>query len=60
MQLELLQMRQFMRKYAPNEVMPQNINGTSSEQVPNTDNGYGQIPQTTGIHSVAMNTPTSY
>ncbi|XP_049406184.1 uncharacterized protein LOC125869791 [Solanum stenotomum] len=32
MQLELLQMSQLMRKYAPNECMPQNINGTSSGQ----------------------------
>ncbi|KAL3328104.1 hypothetical protein AABB24_035648 [Solanum stoloniferum] len=30
MQSELLQMRQLMCKYAPNECMPQNINGTSS------------------------------
>lgn len=33
MQSELLQMRQFMRKYAPNESMLQNINDTSSGQV---------------------------
>ncbi|KAH0642156.1 hypothetical protein KY290_033756 [Solanum tuberosum] len=34
---QLLQMRQLMRKYAPNERMPQNINGTSSEQWPWTN-----------------------
>ncbi|KAG5614636.1 hypothetical protein H5410_014460 [Solanum commersonii] len=33
MQSELLQMRQFMRKYAPNESMLQNINDTSSGQM---------------------------
>ncbi|KAK6791561.1 hypothetical protein RDI58_010642 [Solanum bulbocastanum] len=33
MQLELLQMRKFMCKHAPNESMPQNINGTSSGQI---------------------------
>ncbi|XP_019255037.1 PREDICTED: uncharacterized protein LOC109233611 [Nicotiana attenuata] len=31
MQSELLEMRQLMRKYASNESMPQNINGTSIE-----------------------------
>ncbi|XP_049399805.1 uncharacterized protein LOC125863874 [Solanum stenotomum] len=44
MQLELLQMRQLMHKYAPNECMPQNINGTSSGQVPDVNSGHGQIP----------------
>ncbi|XP_019241856.1 PREDICTED: uncharacterized protein LOC109221878 [Nicotiana attenuata] len=34
MQSELLEMRQLMRKYASNESMPQNINGTSIEQWP--------------------------
>ncbi|KAH0685450.1 hypothetical protein KY290_016723 [Solanum tuberosum] len=44
MQSELLQMRQFMRKYAPNESMFQNINGTSSGQLPDADSSHGQIP----------------
>ncbi|MCD7448388.1 hypothetical protein HAX54_041123 [Datura stramonium] len=34
LQAELLQMRQFMKKNAPNESMPQDINATSSEQIP--------------------------
>jgi len=33
LQSELLQMRQFMQKYAPNESFPQDINDTSNEQV---------------------------
>ncbi|KAK4359180.1 hypothetical protein RND71_021409 [Anisodus tanguticus] len=40
MQSELLQMRQFMSKYAPNEFRAQNINGTSSEPVPDADSGH--------------------
>ncbi|KAG5568131.1 hypothetical protein H5410_064854 [Solanum commersonii] len=32
LQSELLQMRQFIQKYAPNESFPQDINDTSNEQ----------------------------
>ncbi|KAG5605875.1 hypothetical protein H5410_027367 [Solanum commersonii] len=39
LQLELLQMRQFMQKYPPNESLPQAINGTSNEQVPDHNSG---------------------
>ncbi|XP_060182366.1 uncharacterized protein LOC132612036 [Lycium barbarum] len=58
MQAEILQMRQFMR--APNEPMPQNINGTSSEQVPDANSGHEGVPQTSRIPSVAENTPPSH
>ncbi|KAG5610191.1 hypothetical protein H5410_021472, partial [Solanum commersonii] len=57
MQLELLQMRQFMQKHASNESMPQNINGIS---IHDADGGHGQIAQTKGIPSVVENTPTSH
>ncbi|KAJ8544662.1 hypothetical protein K7X08_017245 [Anisodus acutangulus] len=60
MQSELLQMRQFMRKYAPNEFRAQNINGTSSEQVPDADSGHERVPQTSRMPSVAENTPPSH
>ncbi|XP_019224815.1 PREDICTED: uncharacterized protein LOC109206446 [Nicotiana attenuata] len=53
MQSELLEMRQLMRKYTSNEPMPQNIDGTSSEQVPDANNGHERVPQTSRIHSVA-------
>ena len=33
LQSELLKMKQFMQKYAPNESLPQDINDTSNEQV---------------------------
>ena len=33
LQSELLQMRQFMQKYAPNESLSRDINGNSNEQV---------------------------
>ncbi|KAH0671247.1 hypothetical protein KY285_023598 [Solanum tuberosum] len=39
LQSELLQMRQLMQKYAPTESFPQDINGTSNEQVPNHNSG---------------------
>ncbi|KAK4729674.1 hypothetical protein R3W88_022662 [Solanum pinnatisectum] len=52
LQSELLQIRQFMQKYAPNESLPQDINGTSNEQVP--DHNYGQgVPQSSRISSNA-------
>ncbi|OIT39721.1 hypothetical protein A4A49_57705 [Nicotiana attenuata] len=40
MQLELLQMRQFMSKYAPNASMPQSSNDTSVEHIPDANNGH--------------------
>ncbi|KAG5632892.1 hypothetical protein H5410_004609 [Solanum commersonii] len=57
--VQRLQMRQFMRKHAPNESMPQNINGTSSGQV-HDDSGHGQIAPARGVPIVAENTPTSH
>ncbi|OIT19364.1 hypothetical protein A4A49_57744, partial [Nicotiana attenuata] len=55
-QLELLEMRQLMRKYAFNESMRQNINGTSIEQVPAANSGHERVPQTSRIPNVAENT----
>ncbi|KAG5576256.1 hypothetical protein H5410_056390 [Solanum commersonii] len=49
-----------MRKHAPNESMPQNINGTSSGHFPGADSGHGQIAQTAWKPSVAEITPTSH
>ncbi|KAK4348113.1 hypothetical protein RND71_034452 [Anisodus tanguticus] len=60
MQSQLLQMRQFMSKYAPNEFRAQNINGTSSEHVPVADSGHERVPQTSRMPSVAENTPPSH
>ncbi|MCD7467845.1 hypothetical protein HAX54_005492 [Datura stramonium] len=57
MQSELLLMRQFIRKYVPNECMPQNINGDSSEEIPDAVRGQERVPQTSRIPSVAKNTP---
>ncbi|OIT08589.1 hypothetical protein A4A49_63273 [Nicotiana attenuata] len=59
MQSELLQMRQLVRKYVSNESMPQNINGTSSEQVLDANSGHERVPQTSMIPSVAENTSLS-
>ncbi|XP_060186622.1 uncharacterized protein LOC132616027 [Lycium barbarum] len=58
MQSELLQMRQLI--CARNESMPQNINGTSSEQVPDANSGHEQVPQISRIPSVAENSPPSH
>ncbi|XP_049399793.1 uncharacterized protein LOC125869753 [Solanum stenotomum] len=52
LQSELLRMRQFMQKYAPNESFPQDINDTSNEQVPNHNSGQG-VPQSSRISSNA-------
>ncbi|KAH0669604.1 hypothetical protein KY285_023767 [Solanum tuberosum] len=52
LQLELLQMRQFMQKYPPNESLPQDINGTSNEQVPNHNSGQEGVPQSSGMSSI--------
>ncbi|OIT36109.1 hypothetical protein A4A49_55877 [Nicotiana attenuata] len=59
MQSELLQMRQLVRKYVSNESTPQNINGTSSEQVLDANSGHERVPQTSRIPSVAENTSLS-
>ncbi|OIT30205.1 hypothetical protein A4A49_55640, partial [Nicotiana attenuata] len=60
MQSELLKMRQSMRKYASNESMPQNINGTSIEQVPAANSGHERVPQTSRIPNIAENTSMSH
>ncbi|OIT19098.1 hypothetical protein A4A49_59591, partial [Nicotiana attenuata] len=60
MQSELLEMRQLMRKYASNESMPQNINGTSIEQVPAANSGHERVLQTSRIPNVAENTSMSH
>lgn len=49
-----------MRKYDPNESMLQNINDTSSEQVPNANSSHARVPQTSRIPSVAENAPPSH
>ncbi|KAG5585152.1 hypothetical protein H5410_045586, partial [Solanum commersonii] len=51
LQSKLLQMRQFMQKYAPNESLPQDINGTSNEQVPDHNSGQEGVPQSSRISS---------
>ncbi|KAH0693184.1 hypothetical protein KY285_020281 [Solanum tuberosum] len=53
LQSELLRMRQFMQKYAPNESFPQDINDTSNEQVPNHNSGQEGVPQSSRISSNA-------
>ncbi|KAG5631600.1 hypothetical protein H5410_003317, partial [Solanum commersonii] len=44
-QSKLLQIRQFMQKYAPNESLLQDIIGTSNEQVPGHNSGLEGVPQ---------------
>ncbi|XP_016479915.1 uncharacterized protein LOC107801137 isoform X3 [Nicotiana tabacum] len=60
MQSELLQMRQFMRRYAPNVSMTQSSNGTSCEQIPDANIGHERVPQTSRIPSVAENAQPSH
>ncbi|MCD9642317.1 hypothetical protein HAX54_029028 [Datura stramonium] len=57
MQPKLLLMRRFIFKYASNECMPENINGDSSEQIPDVVSGQQRVPQTSRIPSAAENTP---
>ncbi|KAH0642073.1 hypothetical protein KY290_033678 [Solanum tuberosum] len=51
LQSEFLQMRQFIQKYAPNESLPQVINGTSNEKVPDHNSGQKGVPQSSRISS---------
>ncbi|KAK6786408.1 hypothetical protein RDI58_014933 [Solanum bulbocastanum] len=46
-------MRQLMQKYVPNEYFPQDINGTSNEQVPNRNSGKEGVPRSSRISSNA-------
>ncbi|KAH0637694.1 hypothetical protein KY290_017147 [Solanum tuberosum] len=55
LQSELLRMRQFMQKYAPNESFPQDINDTSNEQVPNHNSGQEGVPQSSRISNLSAN-----
>ncbi|OIT35059.1 hypothetical protein A4A49_63883, partial [Nicotiana attenuata] len=57
MQSELLQMRQLMRKYAPDASMPQSSNGTS---IPDANSGHERVPQTSRMPSVAENAQPSH
>ncbi|XP_070029412.1 uncharacterized protein [Nicotiana sylvestris] len=60
MQSELLQMRQLMRKYAPNASMPQSSNGTLGKQIPDANSGHERVPQTSRIYSAAENAQPSH
>nr|XP_033517408.1 uncharacterized protein LOC117281677 [Nicotiana tomentosiformis] len=60
MQSKLLQMRQLMRKYAPDASMPQSNNGTSGEQIPDANSGHERVPQTSRMPSVAENAQPSH
>ncbi|XP_070014848.1 uncharacterized protein [Nicotiana sylvestris] len=60
MQSELLQMRQLMRKYAPNASMPQSSNGTLGEQIPDANSIYERVPQTSRMPSVTENAQLSH
>ncbi|OIT40723.1 hypothetical protein A4A49_51465 [Nicotiana attenuata] len=59
-QSELLQMRQLMRKYAPDASMPQSSNGTSGELIPDAYSGHGRVLQTSRMPSVAENAQPSH
>ncbi|XP_075098099.1 uncharacterized protein LOC107803913 isoform X5 [Nicotiana tabacum] len=60
MQSELLQMRQFIHKYAPNLSMTQSSNDTSCEQIPDANIGHERVPQTSRIPSIAENAQPSH
>ncbi|OIT22312.1 hypothetical protein A4A49_56457 [Nicotiana attenuata] len=60
MKQELLWMRQIMSKIAPNELLSQNINRFSTEQVPDGNSGYERVPQVQRMHSVSENTSSSH
>ncbi|OIT19658.1 hypothetical protein A4A49_55855, partial [Nicotiana attenuata] len=51
---------QIMSKIAPNELLSQNINRFSTEQVPDGNSGYERVAQVQRMHSVSENTSSSH